>query len=167
MRRGETLAAAAAAEAARGGQGRAAAAPSVKSSSRPALFLGEEAALTERPAPSCRHPSPRPGRHEPRLALDGGEGLGIDALMPICTGAVAMLAPGGFLALETAGGEQAAYVASVLSCMRGGGGGGWAAGQGGDGDGPAFVGVRVRRDLAGVDRFVTASRAGESTQPSL
>ncbi|KAL4430761.1 hypothetical protein ABPG75_006017 [Micractinium tetrahymenae] len=106
------------------------------------------------------------GRHEPQLALHGGEGLGIDCLLPICTGAARMLQPGGFLALETAGGEQAHYIADLLRHMRssvcgGGGGGSSSEGEGcalpAD-EAPAFCDVRVRRDLRGVDRFVTASR---------
>jgi methylase of polypeptide subunit release factors len=48
----------------------------------------------------------RTRRHEPRSALDGGEGLGIDCLLSVCMGAVRMLMAGGFLALETGGGEQ-------------------------------------------------------------
>lgn len=43
------------------------------------------------------------GRYEPWLALDGGVGLGLDSLIPICSGAATILQPGGFLALETTG----------------------------------------------------------------
>lgn len=43
------------------------------------------------------------GQFEPWLALDGGAGLGLDSLTPICSGAATMLQPGGFLALETTG----------------------------------------------------------------
>lgn len=123
------------------------------------------------------------GRHEPHLALHGGEGLGIDCLLPICTGAARLLLPGGFVALETAGGEQAHYIAELLRHMRasvcGGhssshhgngesyfGGGGNRSGSGGweseeeDEEAPAFCDVRVRKDLRGVDRFVTATRSG-------
>eukprot|EP00887_Chlorella_sp_A99_P005641 scaffold1.g5641.t1 len=129
------------------------------------------------------------GRHEPRSALDGGEGLAVDCLIPICTGAVRLLQPGGLLALETGGGEQALYVADVLRHMRGSAGdaavsslqeASWAgsgasmdavAAWSGDGDEaaaaevaldqqPAFTNVQVRKDLYGVDRFVTATRAG-------
>lgn len=89
------------------------------------------------------------GLYEPTLALGGGEGLGIDALAPICRGAVEMLQPGGFLALETAGGEQAEYIAQLLQHFR----------AGGDAEGLAFEDVKVRRDLRGVDRFVTATRS--------
>ena len=106
------------------------------------------------------------GRHEPHLALHGGEGLGIDCLLPICVGAARLLRPGGLLALETAGGEQARYIADLLAHMRCSALGSAAAdgitgGAGGAGAGErlAFTDVRVRRDLRGVDRFVTASRA--------
>lgn len=116
-------------------------------------------------------PGACPGcRHEPHLALHGGEGLGIDCLLPICTGAARMLQPGGFLALETAGGEQAHYIADLLRHMRssvcgaaepGGGEGSSSEGEGcslAADEAPAFCDVRVRRDLRGVDRFVTATR---------
>ena len=110
------------------------------------------------------------GRHEPALALCGGEGLGLDALLPICTGAARVLRPGGFLALETAGGEQALYVAELLRHLRHSAvaedaRNGWRGGDSEGGDGgadperPAFADVRVRRDLRGVDRFVTATAA--------
>lgn len=82
-----------------------------------------------------------------------------------------MLQPGGFLALETAGGEQAHYIADLLRHMRssvcgGAEPGGSDGGSSSEGEGcalaadesPAFCDVRVRRDLRGVDRFVTASR---------
>ena len=39
------------------------------------------------------------GRHEPRLALDGGI-EGMDALLHLCDGAALMLKPGGFFAFE-------------------------------------------------------------------
>lgn len=41
--------------------------------------------------------------HEPWAALDGGGEQGLDCLQAICRGAAAMLAPRGFLALETGG----------------------------------------------------------------
>ena len=43
------------------------------------------------------------GQYEPWLALDGGPGMGLNSLTPICQGAAHMLRPGGFLALETTG----------------------------------------------------------------
>ena len=103
------------------------------------------------------------------MALCGGEGLGVDCLLPICTGAARLLQPGGFLALETAGGEQAHYIADVLrhlrrgACAWGDASAGSLGGSGSDGETGgerlAFGDVRVRRDLRGVDRFVTASAA--------
>lgn len=38
-------------------------------------------------------------KHEPRLALDGGED-GMGDLLHLCSGAVSMLKPGGFFAFE-------------------------------------------------------------------
>jgi release factor glutamine methyltransferase len=58
-------------------------------------------------------------RHEPWTALDGGEGDGIDSLLEVIEGAAELLAPGGFLALETAGGEQARLLAGLLRRERG------------------------------------------------
>jgi release factor glutamine methyltransferase len=97
------------------------------------------------------------GRHEPRGALDGGPDGGLTSLAPICAGAAAALAPGGFLALETAGEAQAAAVAALL---RGAREDAAAAGGGGSGPSPAFVDVAVVPDCFGVPRFVTANRAG-------
>ena len=45
--------------------------------------------------------------HEPSLALDGGSEDGLDCLVEICDGAVGMLRPGGFMAVETAGAHAA------------------------------------------------------------
>lgn len=78
--------------------------------------------------------------HEPLTALDGGDDLAIDSLMPICKGASEMLQSGGFLALETAGGEQAHYMSHVLKSLT------------------TFDDIVIRKDLRGIDRFVTASR---------
>ncbi|GIL54998.1 hypothetical protein Vafri_10668 [Volvox africanus] len=58
------------------------------------------------------------GRHEPVGALDGGEGPGLDSLQALCSEAAAMLAPGGLIALETAGGEQADLIADILRAAR-------------------------------------------------
>jgi release factor glutamine methyltransferase len=78
--------------------------------------------------------------HDPRLALDGGtDGLGVIA--PLVASAPARLRPEGAIALETAGGAQAAAVAALLRAA-------------------GFVGMETHRDLAGVDRFVTARLGG-------
>ena len=89
--------------------------------------------------------------YEPALALGGGEGLGIDCLLTICRGAGEMLRPGGFLALETNGGEQAEYIVQLLMHLL------KPVGPGGDEDGPVeFERVKIYNDLRGVGRFVTA-----------
>ncbi len=98
------------------------------------------------------------GRHEPHLALDGGAGLGDDSLTAICAGAAAMLLPGGFLALETAGGEQAHAVAALLRGMDGPREANVADSTSDAQGGYAFRDVRVVKDLRGVDRFVTCYR---------
>jgi release factor glutamine methyltransferase len=76
-------------------------------------------------------------RAEPALALDGG-GDGLDLVRRLIAAAPALLGPGGALVLEIGAG-QAATTAELLG-DRG------------------FVDVRARRDLAGVDRVVSAVR---------
>lgn len=78
---------------------------------------------------------PEVARHEPRGAVDGGAD-GLDVIRPLVAAAPARLAPGGAIALETAGGPQAARVAGLLREA-------------------GFVEVVVRADLVGVQRFVT------------
>ena len=56
--------------------------------------------------------------HEPWLALEGGTGPGLDALLPMCTGAALHLIPGGFLVLEPNWGKQVHDVAGILHGMR-------------------------------------------------
>jgi release factor glutamine methyltransferase len=77
-------------------------------------------------------------RHDPRLALDGGDD-GLAIIRRLVADAPAHLAPGGWLVLETAGGEQ---VATVETLMRHAG----------------FVSIRTRPDLAGITRFVAGGR---------
>ena len=89
------------------------------------------------PSPTCVTLQAEVKDHEPALALDGGDNLAVDCLVPICEGAAKMLVGGGFLALETNGGEQAQY---ILDLLRGHG----------------FREVAIRPDLRRVDRFVTA-----------
>ena len=120
------------------------------------------------------------GRHEPLLALDGGDDAGLAVLRRVCQGAGEVLAPGGFLGLETAGGYE----------WWVGLGAGWCWARGGrqralgtvtpappphhppfdPGHGQAdavaellhaenaFAGVAVHADCFGVERFVTAVR---------
>jgi release factor glutamine methyltransferase len=75
---------------------------------------------------------------EPRLALDGGPD-GLAVIRRLVAGAGRVLRPGGALALETAGGEQAHAVARLVAQT-------------------GFDDVAVAADLAGVDRIVTARR---------
>lgn len=51
------------------------------------------------PSEHIRGLQPEVGRHEPRLALDGGS-EGLDELLHICNGIVSLLKPGGYFALE-------------------------------------------------------------------
>lgn len=77
-------------------------------------------------------------RHDPRLALDGGDD-GLAIIRRLVAGAPAHLMPGGWLVLETAGGEQ---VSAIETLMRHAG----------------FVSIRTRPDLAGITRFVAGGR---------
>ncbi|XP_031500413.1 uncharacterized protein LOC116264383 [Nymphaea colorata] len=79
------------------------------------------------------------GRHEPLSALDGGQN-GMDDLLCICRGSVTALRPGGFVAFETNGGEQADFVANFLGRNN-------------------FCNVKVVTDFAGIPRFVTGFRS--------
>ncbi|KAI3974066.1 hypothetical protein MKX01_026463 [Papaver californicum] len=78
------------------------------------------------------------GKHEPRLALDGGEN-GMDDLLHLCEGAASMLKPGGFFAFETNGDKQSKFLVHSMKnhpkCM--------------------FRDVRIVADFAGIERFVT------------
>lgn len=90
------------------------------------------------PHSQMRHLQAEVRQYEPWLALDGGQGPGLDSLNLICQGASVMLQPGGFLALETTGGTQAQQVIDMLQQM------------------PVFDHVHSVQDLAGIYRFVTA-----------
>jgi release factor glutamine methyltransferase len=86
-------------------------------------------------------------RHEPALALDGGDVDGMRDLTAIAHGAARALRPGGLVALETGGGEQPTKVAALLR------------------EGDAFVDVRVVADLAGIARHVVGVRSDAPSAP--
>ncbi|XP_057458983.1 uncharacterized protein LOC130749624 [Lotus japonicus] len=77
------------------------------------------------------------GRHEPRLALDGGT-YGMEALLHLCDGAALMLKPGGFFAFETNGEQQCRDLVEYMENNRSG----------------SFCNVEIRADFAGIQRFV-------------
>jgi release factor glutamine methyltransferase len=83
--------------------------------------------------------SPEVREHEPRAAVDGGPD-GLVEIRRLVAAAPARLAPGGVLALETAGGTQTPAVAALMRTA-------------------GFIGVATRCDLPGVERFV-AGRCG-------
>jgi len=82
--------------------------------------------------------SPEVSRHDPRIAMDGGPD-GLTVIRRVVAEAPAWLVPGGALVLETGGGEQ---IPAVVGLMEAAG----------------FGGIRTRRDLAGVERFVAGRR---------
>lgn len=81
------------------------------------------------------------GKHEPRLALDGGV-EGMDHLIYLCRRTSTMLKPGGFFAFETNGEKQCNLLAHYLK----------------NGAGSNFRGVSIVADFAGILRFVTGYR---------
>jgi release factor glutamine methyltransferase len=85
--------------------------------------------------PSAVIPSlpPEVSRHEPRAALDGGPD-GLAVLRRIVAGAPAVLKPGGWLLMEI-GEEQAGPLASLMAAE-------------------GFSGIRARRDLNRVERYI-------------
>ena len=76
---------------------------------------------------------PEVSRHEPRAALDGGPD-GLAVIRRIVAGAPAVLRPAGLLLMEI-GEEQAGPVASLMAAE-------------------GFSGIRARRDLNGVERYI-------------
>jgi release factor glutamine methyltransferase len=76
---------------------------------------------------------PEVSRHEPRAALDGGPD-GLAVIRRIVAGAPAVLRPEGILLMEI-GDEQAGPVASLMAAE-------------------GFSGIRARRDLNGVERYI-------------
>ncbi|KAK3424657.1 hypothetical protein EUGRSUZ_F01438 [Eucalyptus grandis] len=81
------------------------------------------------------------GRHEPRLALDGGA-EGMDDLLHLCNGAASMLKPGGFFAFETNGEKQCEFLVDYMQNQLPG----------------SFCNVNTLSDFAGIQRFVTGFR---------
>ncbi|KFK28100.1 hypothetical protein AALP_AA8G472500 [Arabis alpina] len=81
------------------------------------------------------------GRHEPKLALDGGID-GTDSLIHLCHGASRMLKRGGFFIFETNGEKQSKMIVDYMTndlkhC---------------------FSDLKIVSDFAGIDRFVTGFR---------
>ncbi|KAJ0980461.1 hypothetical protein J5N97_008716 [Dioscorea zingiberensis] len=81
------------------------------------------------------------GRHEPKLALDGGMN-GTDHLLHLCEESATALRPGGFFAFETNGNIQSELIANHMSTK-------WA---------NCFHNVKTVLDFAGIKRFVTGFR---------
>ncbi|KAJ0508650.1 putative peptide chain release factor N(5)-glutamine methyltransferase [Helianthus annuus] len=82
------------------------------------------------------------GRHEPILALDGGED-GMSDLLHLCNGAASMLEPGGFFAFETNGEDQCRFLVDHMESVHNN----------------SFCDLRIVPDFAGVQRFVTGFRS--------
>jgi len=85
---------------------------------------------------------PEVSRHEPRAALDGGPD-GLAVIRRIVAGAPAVLRPAGLLLMEI-GEEQAGPVASLMAAE-------------------GFSGIRARRDLHGVERYIAGRWAPTAT----
>ncbi|KAD3067172.1 hypothetical protein E3N88_35052 [Mikania micrantha] len=81
------------------------------------------------------------GRHEPILALDGGEN-GMSELLHLCNGAAFMLKPGGFFAFETNGEDQCRFLVDHMESVYRN----------------SFYDLRIVPDFAGIRRFVTGNR---------
>ncbi|XP_043702211.1 release factor glutamine methyltransferase [Telopea speciosissima] len=81
------------------------------------------------------------GRHEPRLALDGGEN-GMDDLLLLCEASALMLKPGGFFAFETNGEKQSKFLLDFLTNKSV----------------TNVQNVKVISDFSGIKRFVTGFR---------
>ncbi|XP_019443714.1 PREDICTED: uncharacterized protein LOC109348002 isoform X1 [Lupinus angustifolius] len=77
------------------------------------------------------------GRHEPRLALDGGID-GMDALFHLCDGAALFLKPGGFFAFETNGEQQCRALVDYMKNKRS----------------ESLCNFEIVADFAGIQRFV-------------
>jgi len=78
--------------------------------------------------------------HEPRLAVDGGD-AGLEVIRRLVRDAPRVLRPGAALVMETGGGDHAHAVRDLM--IEAG-----------------FIGLDARRDLTGVERFVSGRLAG-------
>ncbi|KAL8096516.1 uncharacterized protein LOC141693670 [Apium graveolens] len=78
------------------------------------------------------------GKHEPRLALDGGED-GMSDLLHLSMGAASMLRPGGYFAFETNGEDQCKFLLNYMETKTKG----------------VFYDLKIVSDFAGIQRFVT------------
>ncbi|XP_002524271.2 release factor glutamine methyltransferase isoform X2 [Ricinus communis] len=81
------------------------------------------------------------GRHEPRIALDGGIS-GMDDLLHLTNGAASILKPGGFFAFETNGEKQCKFLLHHMENECSG----------------CFFNVNIVSDCAGIQRFLTGFR---------
>ena len=94
------------------------------------------------PSELLRSLPPEVSLREPRLALDGGPD-GLAVIRRLVAGAPAVLAPTGWLLMEI-GDEQAGPLASLMAAE-------------------GFVGIRSRRDLADVERYIAGQWGAEPT----
>ncbi|KAI5674601.1 hypothetical protein M9H77_14965 [Catharanthus roseus] len=81
------------------------------------------------------------GKHEPRLALDGGAD-GLNDLLHLCNGAASILRPGGFFIFETNGERQSMFLLDYMETRLKG----------------YFRNVKITSDFAGIKRFVGGYR---------
>ncbi|KAG6591847.1 hypothetical protein SDJN03_14193, partial [Cucurbita argyrosperma subsp. sororia] len=78
------------------------------------------------------------GKHEPRVALDGGTN-GMDELIHLCDEAAVMLKPGGFFAFETNGEDQCKHLVKYMEDNHRG----------------RLCNLKIVSDFAGIPRFIT------------
>lgn len=78
------------------------------------------------------------GKHEPRVALDGGSN-GMDDLIHLCDEAAVMLKPGGFFAFETNGEDQCKHLVNYMENNHKG----------------RFCNLKIVSDFVGIPRFIT------------
>nr|GEU96925.1 RNA methyltransferase family protein [Tanacetum cinerariifolium] len=109
-------------------------------------FKGQVAGLVSNPPyiPSGHIDGLQPevGRHEPILALDGGDD-GMSDLLRICNGAASMLKSGGFFAFETNGEDHCRFLVDHMEAIHK----------------ESFFNLKIVPDFAGIQRFVTGFRS--------